>query len=130
MLISSIVRQASIVALLLGLALAVLAPAFAAANGAPDCGMACCRAAGTAMPGMPSMPGMQPTSGESGCATPCGMRGGCGAPSMAVLGGLPPTVMPAVAPLARLAVASPLPPAALHLSARLAADLSDPPPRG
>jgi hypothetical protein len=118
---SSPVRKASTSVLLLGLALAVLAPAFATASAAADCGMSCCRL------GMP----MTSHHGMAGCAerAPCGMRGCGSAPHMAALPGLPPTVLPALPVLAVLAFAAPARQAAFPLPASLSLDLADQPPR-
>jgi len=112
-------RKAYTSALLLGLALAILAPAFAAAGTAPDCGMSCCRL------GMPmSQHGMHDCGG-----THCSVRGCGGGSPIAALSALPPTVLPALLALAALAFAAPLRQDAFRLPLRLAPDLPDRPPR-
>jgi hypothetical protein len=136
---SAFVRQAFTVAVILGLALAVLAPAFAAASPAADCGMSCCRVAGMPSPrstsSMPStartsaMPPMADEPSMPRCAGPCGMRGGAGAPALATLAGLPPTVMPAVSPLAPPAAIVAVRQAAFRIPSSVSSDLPDRPPR-
>jgi hypothetical protein len=119
---SLLVRKAFTSALLLGLALAVLAPALATAGPAADCGMSCCRL------GLP----MASHHGIPGCAggARCSMRGCGSAPQLTALFGLPPTLLPALLPHAALAFAAPLSQAAFRLPVRFALDLPDRPPRG
>lgn len=120
-------------ALLLGLALAILAPAFAAGNPAPDCGMSCCRLGTMGMMGMTGkMRTAAPASGmpgTPGCTAPCGMRGAGGPPPVATLAGLPPSVLPAVSPLPAPAIAVPVREAAFRIPSSLSLDLPDQPPR-
>jgi hypothetical protein len=116
------VRQAPAAALLLALALAIVAPAFA---GAPaPCAMSCCR---TAAPMGGSMR-MGPLPDGAGRAT-CGLRGCGGAPPIATLAGLPPSVLPALSPLPAPALAAPAPAAGLRLWASFVPDLPEQPPR-
>ena len=119
MLSCSSMRKVQTIALLLGLVLAVLTPAFAAA-GAADCGMSCCRL------GLPmSHAGMPDCGGHARCS----MRGCAGGAPVAALAGLPPTVLPALLAPATLVFAAPLGRDAFRLPFRLASDLPDRPPR-
>jgi hypothetical protein len=112
-------RKVQTMALLLGLALAVLAPAFAAA-GAADCSMSCCRL------GLPASHAGMP---DCGGRVRCSMRGCGGGEPIAALAGLPPTVLPALLAPAPLVFAAPLGQDAFRLPLRLAPDLPDRPPR-
>lgn len=118
MLSCSSMRKVQTMALLLGLVLAVLAPAFAVAD--PDCGMSCCRL------GLPmSHAGMPDCGGHARCS----MRGCGGGAPVAALAGLPPTVLPALLGPATPVFAAPLGQDAFRLPLRLAPDLPDRPPR-
>lgn len=119
MLSCSPMRKAYTSALLLGIALALLAPAFALGAG-PGCGMSCCRL-GMAM----SHAGMRDCGGQARCS----MRGCGGGAPVAAFPSLPPTVLPALLALAALAFAAPLRQDAFRLPLRLAPDLPDRPPR-
>lgn len=128
MLSSIIVRKISLAALLLGLALALVAPALLAAR-ASACGMACCRTGMTrGMAPDRAMQGAMPMPGCSSGGT-CSLRG-CGGelPAFAP-GALPPSVLPAALPLPLPARASAPLAAPLHRPASLSPDLPDQPPR-
>ncbi len=140
MVFCSMMRKVCTLALVAGLALAVLAPAFATAGAAPDCGMSCCRlgmAMSHAMSG--HMTGHMPPRASAPSSAPnpdcggearCTLRGcGRGAP-IAARAGLPPTVLPALLALAAITFAAPLLQGAFRLPLRLALDLPDRPPRG
>lgn len=121
-------RKISLAALLLGLGLALVAPALLAAR-ASACGMACCRT-GMAPRMAPTMEkqGAMPMPGCSGGAT-CSLRG-CGGELPAVApGGLPPSVLRAALPLPLPQGATAPPTASVHLPASLSPDLPDQPPR-
>lgn len=128
MLSSIIVRKISLAALLLGLGLALVAPALLAAR-ASVCGMACCR------PGMArgmasemAMQGAMPMPGCSGGAT-CSLRG-CGGELPAVApGALPPSVLRAALPLPLPQGATAPLTAPVHRPDSLSPDLPDQPPR-
>jgi hypothetical protein len=136
MLSCPMMRKVCTLGLVAGLALAVLAPAFATAGAAPDCGMSCCRlgmAMSHAMSG--HMTGHMPARASApnpdcGGEARCTLRGcGRGAP-IAARAGLPPTVLPALRALVAITFAAPLRQGAFRLPLPLALDLPDRPPRG
>jgi hypothetical protein len=114
---------------LLGLALAILAPAFAAGSPAPDCGMSCCRLGTMGAMKMMGTAAPHGAPGSRHCTAPCGMRGSGGPPPVATLAGLPPSIVPTVSPLPAPAVAVPLGETAFRIPSSLSLDLPDQPPR-